>query len=402
MAKSAQVKKLERDKEKMERALEGLQAERDGAITERDEALADLDKMRRMKDDLRARLNDAHANGGNKSPKKLNAAMIMQTKKVTKKEAWRVCKMIPNDKHLKKVCELVIDHLKIKDFLHLDGETDIRREEVDDRRAEWISMYAPTVRAALNEQKSYVQSEMKKIFLECKKKDMDLPPYPEFADIAFRNLNSDADVPEGQDPQIDPAKVEIFDVYLLMLSACAGSHTYGDKQRRTTPVSVCLTKNGKTAVPCSTEAMCLIMYDNCYNKWMEMHNWKEVDKNPADIPKYSSKRHEETKKWMGKYSDSCSGNSPYAGWSLEGIKKFKQLMTEIKALREDDLEAILEIEQAAVDRFALQYQEDRKRKNAANGKGDDDDKDGADDDSSKRRRENPAEAVELEIEMDED
>ena len=117
--------------------------------------------------------------------------------------------------------------------------------------------------------------------------------------------------------------------------------------------------------------MVLVMYDNCYQKWLNMHQRKEIDKTPGDIPKYSSKRHEETKMWMGKYSDSCSGNSPYGGWGDKGIEEFSRVRAQIVKLRHESADAIAPIEMDAVKRFTDAYEAERKRKKRANG-GDED------------------------------
>jgi hypothetical protein len=139
-----------------------------------------------------------------------------------------------------------------------------RTDNVDDAIEEWLSMYATDVRAAINDQRSYVQSEMKKIALAWLKQGENLLPFDEFKAIALRNV-------DGDDENPDPKKEKKFDLYLTFLSAVAGSGIFGDKARRTDPVSLCMTAEGKTAVPPSTEAMCLIMYDNCRQKWLNMH-----------------------------------------------------------------------------------------------------------------------------------
>jgi hypothetical protein len=210
---------------------------------------------------------------------------------------------------------------------------------------------------------------------------------------------------DGDDENPDPKKEKKFDLYLTFLSAVAGSGIFGDKARCTDPVSLCMTTDGKAAVPPSTEAMCLIMYNNCRQKWLNMHQYKELDKLAGDIPKYSSKRHEETKQLMGKYLDSCSGNSPYGGLSNKGIKAFNALTKAIRTLRNENAADILPVEKFAAARFLKIDNEERKRKKATNrkeGEGEEDDEDDSESDSRKRAKNSDDNDDDLVVKMDMD
>jgi hypothetical protein len=158
-----------------------------------------------------------------------------------------------------------------------------------------------------------------------------------------------------------------------MLSTCAGSSTFGEKHRRQFTISQCKTAGGHAAVPPGSEALVMVMYENCYQKWLHMHEYKEIQKKKGNIPKYSSKKHEETKQWMGRYSDSCSGNSPYGGWSREGIKSFNEHSAIFKTLREENSDTYRSVEEAAVLRFSVAWEEELKRKRIENGQTDDTD-----------------------------
>ena len=81
--------------------------------------------------------------------------------------------------------------------------------------------------------------------------------------------------------------------------------------------------------------------------------------------------------WKTKHSDACSGNGPCGGWGKEGIEAFNDLTEEIKTLRRDHSDAILVVENAAVERFHKVYVEMRKRQAAASGGSYDEDEDGS-------------------------
>jgi hypothetical protein len=359
VVKTAKERKLEKENDELAAKLKALEEEK--AATEKR-----LASSITVREELVGKYHSALATVGGRKSSSLakNAGMVMQIKKVTKKKLWRMVKFIGNDAQLMKAARMVLDLLNLKDYLHKEGETDDRKKDIDVRVAEWLALYSTDVRAAINENRSYVQSEMKKIALGWLKQGKTLLPFEDFKKIALRDL-------ADRDGNYDETLEEQFDLYLVMVSACAGSATYGDKQRRSDPVSTASFGN-KLAVPPSTEAMVLVMYENCHQKWLNMHQRKEIDKIPGDIPKYSSRRHEETKEWMGKYSDSCSGNSPYGGWGADGIKQFNELKKEIATLREEPPAGFLEIETDAMHRFSAAYQAERNRKKRANGKADED------------------------------
>lgn len=343
----------------LEKKLKASDKKLDTTVKERDDALDELDDLRKKNEALLVKYKAVMAKlASSKSPTSAkNDGMVMQTKKITKGDLWRLVKFIGTDKQLRKAAKMVLDLLQLKDYTVCEGDSEERQQEVALNVEDWLTLYSTDIRQANNEQRSYVQSEMKKIALSWLKHGRDLPTPSEFFKLAQRKFD-----PEDEELMLK------FTLYAQMLSAVAGSSTYGEKQRRTDCISTCETQDGKTAVPTSTEALCVVMYENCYQKWLNMHEWKEVDKNPATIPKYSSRRKEETKKWMAKFSDSCSGNSPYGGWSKEGIKKFNDLCKAFKALREANSEATKKVEEATVAWFKGGWEEERKRKRIENGK----------------------------------
>ena len=350
MAKSQEQKRLERENAQMREELEAANAEKARAEAK---AKAEARGRKSLQEKYHSTLAKV---GGTKAQDNLkNKAMVDQVRRTVKKKLWAFVKFIGNDKQLAQATTLLIDLMKLKDLMHVEGESEAQKEEINEKCAEFRVLYSTDVRQATNDQRSYYQGEAKKIYTDHRKNGGDPISYAEFKEVAFRDVTDN-------DNNLDPKKVKIFDLYALMLSACSGSSTYGEKQRRTLPVSTAKKEDGRFAVPFSTEAMVLVMFDNCVQKWDNIHQFKEVEKNIAKVPKYSPKKHEETKQWMTKYSDACSGNCPYGGWSKDGIKLFKDLSSEIKDLRETRSELCLEVETAAVQRFHDLYVAERKRK----------------------------------------
>ena len=235
--KTAKERQLERDMAALQKQLSDMQAEK---LAAEEQAQAEAkDKARMAKKYVSALATvGARKNAGLEK----NQGMIMQIKKVTKKKLWQRVKFIGNDKQLRKAALLVLEMLGIEDYTHKEGESEARKIQVDTNVEEWLATYSTDVRAAINDQRSYFQSEAKKIALTWLKEGKTLPPPKEFEKIAMRDLEDEDGVEVAE-------KVQVFDMYLLMISACAGSATYGDKLRRTEPVSTAPTSEGKLAVP---------------------------------------------------------------------------------------------------------------------------------------------------------
>jgi hypothetical protein len=355
MAKSQALQAMEKKLTKSEKNLAKLQ-------DDRDDLLADRDAWKVKHDALLVKYKAALDKlASSKSPDEAkNQGMILMTVKMAKGEGWRKIKFINSNQQLRVAATIIMDLLNLVDCTSYDDDTDERQQEVALNREQWLTLYSTDVRHGNNENRSYVQSEMKKIALQWMRDGKKLPTPEEFARIAQRKVKEGADGSVSEDE-------EIFDMYILMLSTCAGASTFGEKHRRQFTISQCKTAGGHAAVPPGSEGLVMVMYENCYNRWLNMHDYREVQKKKGNIPKYSSRRHEETKQWMGKYSDSCSGNSPYGGWSRDGIKSFNEHSKIFKTLREENSDTYRSVEEAAMLRFSVAWEEERKRKRAENG-----------------------------------
>ena len=361
MAKSQALKDAESQLLAMAADLTAARNERDEAQAARDEHYAKLQVTLAKYKEVLVRLAAAKM-----APSSKDETMVLQVQKAVKRDLWRLVKFIGNEEQVRKAGLMVIDLLLIKDFLVTEEDPEEKQQEVQVAVEQWLTTYASDIRQANGEQRSYVQSEMKKIVLAFLKRVGKIPTPKEFFQLSQRNLSRTT-----PDQQAD--QEELFDFYVTLLSAVAGSATYGEKQRRTDPISACKTQDGKTAVTISTEAFLVVMYENCYNKWLNMHKWKEVDKNPGSIPKYSRVRHAQTQDFMAKFSDTLAGNSQYGGWSREGIEKFNAYIKAFKTLRETNSEGCRAEELLSVSRFKAAYDEERKRKRAENGLPEEDD-----------------------------
>ena len=331
-------------------------------IAEKDQQLIDLQTDF---DDLSAKYNAAlcKSTGKKKDPELKNLAMVAYLSKATKRHIWRTVKFLGDDDQLYEVVFKVLDLYGPKTHWITGQESPDELRTLTIERQEWVELYTTNIRTAINEQWSYVQSEQKKHALAWMKGDgtthQALPTCEDMWLVVNRKL-------DDEDPKRASYLEDLFEWWVnCHLAACAGSTHFGDKTRRTFAVSVAKVKNSsnKLAVPPSTEAMAYVMYENCYDKWQEIHKWKEVENNVADVPKYSSKHHEETKKWKGKYSDSCNGQNPYGGWDDDGLNRFLEVKEHISKMRKEEMERILPVDTTCADSLFAKHLANKKRKN---------------------------------------
>ena len=269
MARSKEQRRLERENAELAQQLEQIQQERDQAAAN---AEAEATRKEALQVKCRAALSKV---SGTKSQEELkNAAMVQAVMRTTKKKLWAIVKFVVNDQQLGQATLLLPALMKLTDLIHVPGESASQRELIDEKRNEFQVLYSTDCRAAINQQRSYFQGEAKKLYLAYRLAGGNPITFQQFKDIAMRNIEDGHGNP-------DPEKIKIFDLCVTMLSACAGSSTCGEKQRRTLPISTARKEDGKLMVPHGTEAMVLVMFDNCVEKWDQMHQFKEVEKKPG-------------------------------------------------------------------------------------------------------------------------
>jgi hypothetical protein len=124
-------------------------------------------------------------------------------------------------------------------------------------------------------------------------------------------------------------------------------HTYG-------PVSYLKLEDGsnKERVPPSTEAFALLVFENCYDKWKNTHEYLQ-DPNNKDKkrPRYEKKKDPNSIKFKGLYSDPNSGQAKFGGWSDEGLVRFYDLCKQISDNRKENKEHIEAMDQLIVDKI---------------------------------------------------
>jgi hypothetical protein len=332
-----------------------------------DELLDKYEALQRVHKDLQTKYRASLSTcTGKKKKAEKSDITVREINNQVKRIKWRTLKFVGNDDQLLSAATSVLDLLNIKDLMFTKDDDEDRIAEVQANRDEWVALYGTDVRSAVNEQRSYVQAQQKKIaitWLEGSEKlGLDAKPLPtvsEMWQVVLRNIEVEGDEEATRQREI------LFDWWTEHVGACAGNTYYSKKIRRTQQLSIAIAPDGKKCVPPSTEAMAFLMYENCHVKWTEMSKF-HAEGNSGNIPKYS-KDNAATHRFKARYSDSCTGQSPYGGWGSDGIKRFNELKKAITDMRMNDADRIAMVEQACVDRLHERAVAERKKKLSDNG-----------------------------------
>lgn len=185
-------------------------------------------------------------------------------KKVIKEEVnglWRVLKVIKGKKMQTAAAEKL---LAVLDFKCMQGDD----PEAKAAKKDWIKIYGPEVTKALNDKRSYVQTQIKEV---CYKwwlaHEKTLPPLDDIVRILKRDLNFEPPK-DDTDPQDD---TELFRWWWLEIlpKATGNGHDWGvDKRLYACPHNGAPEANPNALyIPPSTESMAAFLIANNYENW---------------------------------------------------------------------------------------------------------------------------------------
>jgi hypothetical protein len=267
--------------------------------------------------------------------------------KKTKRELWRTVKFLSNEATENIATERCLDLMKIREFtLTNDKGKDL---VINQKRSDFVATYRGDCREGINEQRSYVQSQMKKVFNKTMEREEVPPSIEDLYKVVTRDIPLPSDTDEAQQQEHERLMTIFLWYWDELLPKCAGNIYWRDSIRRHQCISQA-THEGKQCITNSTEGICALMYDNCHDKWDKM--WKNKQEDPsAKMPK--KKDDPEVDEYAGKYSDSMSGQSKYGGWNPEGLAKFQEVVAQVKAARQTEKSA--QLEQICLDMVRHRY-----------------------------------------------
>ena len=90
----------------------------------------------------------------------------------------------------------------------------------------------------------------------------------------------------------------------------------------------------KVLMTVTSEGFGLLQFENSRNKWIEIFKWKKINGSRKKAPQCSKNKHEETKQFKAKWSESKNGQCSV--WDAVAYSTFNQRKDHIRKFREND------------------------------------------------------------------
>jgi hypothetical protein len=264
------------------------------------------------------------------------SAMQREVQKRTKTDLWPVMKFIGSEEKLISATIFVMKRINPRELDKMeDGYEKIDKEE------EWIAEYKGDVRIGLNNQRNYVQQELRELYHKLHESGDEacLPNVRQILQLLER---------KGLQKGDNKARMEaFFDKYWdALLPKVAGHANWPPTRRHYLLLSTAETKSKNVALdplPCvdhTTEAFLVAIWENCLPRWkyecLQKRNKEDVDPEHADMA------------GLG-YTTSNSGRQQFGGWSPVGKARVKLLGKMAKKARV--LDHVKAVEEAALERI---------------------------------------------------
>ena len=334
-----------------------------------------LEEMTEERDALREKLDKLKAEVGSQRTgivKQYCETTGQMVKNWVQSTMWRTCKFIDNQGHLEIMVGKSFDCL----FPTLHDSDPTRRREARDSH---ILGYSLTLAQCLNDKRSYVQAETKKDFWawmrnpptleinnqcddqgnQTRKVPEPVPTPNEILMCAMRRVISSETMEEANEK--DPRKkadltlarekknqrmMLVFKWYCnCLLLRQIGVQQFGENVRcyhllSKAPNRLSKKKENKEKIVTSaTEAMTVLCYENCYDKWNKL--WKFEQENGATVAERRARKTEEKpyrdkndprkQLYMAKWSKPDGGKKDIDGWTKKGKQQFVKYRKEINA-----------------------------------------------------------------------
>lgn len=238
---------------------------------------------------------------------------VARIHRVVRKVVWPRCKFL-GPKKLPKAADLVFDYLKLKDFAHMDKESD----EYAKAKAVWVAENQDHIRQGLNECRNYFQSQVRE---EMVKRINSIMKNVTATDI-YECATRDPKLLESEEGK------ELLEWYTdILLPKVAGSESWGRGYRHHHRISEAINKDTKhKCIAPGTEAFLVLLFEGCEEKWRYL----------AECKLQKTKPDRKDPRCTCKYTNPEQGQSPWGGWNKEGKTRFKNLQAKIKEARQGD------------------------------------------------------------------
>ena len=216
------------------------------------------------------------------------------------------------------------------------------------RRKAWVEHWKDAITAIMNEQRNFCVTQTYTKLTEYVANEglAALPTETEMYEIVMRDSipmeepAEDADLPTKAFFERKQQHAILYHNTLLPIVAGASQH-WRESIRHNQTISEAKWK-GEVCVPCGSEAMTLLIFENARQRWVKVWHKDNSDcgRIKFNIPK--KKDAPGIEEFATKYSSSTAGNAKYGGWSNDGRRRYAQLKDLVKQARDQDVEGKVE------------------------------------------------------------
>lgn len=234
----------------------------------------------------------------------VNDEILKQCEEVVKTKLFKKTKFINSYEAESKAAEFVLNHIKLPQMTQ--GPM---------AKASAIKAYKRIIKTKLYLRKSYVTSEMKKMAFKMLKKEIQLPLPAMILKCATRSIDMNNE---------EEAKVFVW-YWEELLPKMVGAKEWDHSVCYYVTISkaVVADEPKEQLITVSDEAMTVLLWDNCYERWLTL--WAYVQ-NPAN-------KGSKQPSLAGKYTETDKGQAQWGGWTNEGIQQFNTYFSAVKAAR---------------------------------------------------------------------
>lgn len=299
----------------------------------------------------------------------LNESIKQQCKVLGKDVGFRIMQFTTDDDELDKITHFCLTF--IPQYADL---TDFDAAEVVLRKG-WVKTYRKWVNVGLNDQRAYVQGQLKLAYFRLMDLGKPLPTVDDLMRCAKREVSPICPryclYPTNYSPlalffcshcKIDVKKPEDYELMAFyweyVLPAVASKNSWTKVIRKCTTPSQALTRSkfhpNKPVFLSSVEAFGILMVDNCWEKWPASHKWKK-EHPEEDLPSNSKENLTKYPFLRARYTDSAAGQQQFSGLVGKGETRFRAIEAEIKTAQNENSEAMLAVEKAFLRKWRKEY-----------------------------------------------
>ena len=275
-----------------------------------------------------------------------------QVERVTKTKIWRKCKFLAMKEELMAVSYEIMR--EIPQFRSMIGDSKLEDPQVTAQVEAFMGAYGETVTKTINNCRTNVQNALRTSFLLRESTGAHMPTCEELFNVIHR---------QGLEKDDDNAqKEQARDVFKWfwddLLPKVCGKTRFGRSIRHYTTICEAHHPNDShhKLVTSSDEACVLILYENCYDRFMLAAELRKQKKTLTKEEKDKCDR------YKSRWSVSTDGHCQWGGWKVEGRDRFKMHKKSIAKARKKAHVRDVELSILEEIKASLDTKEDKKEK----------------------------------------